>query len=74
MEPAESNPATAPTEQSQNQGFKITIIDQTGSEIKLGVVQCELITELREMLLENVNTMFFTNYYFEHKGERMEEY
>lgn len=54
-------------------GFKITIVDQTGQHIKLGLVICEQIAELREVLLENVNTCFFTNYYFEHKGQRLPE-
>jgi len=54
-------------------GFKITIVDQTGQHIKLGVVICEQIAELRDVLLENVNTCFFTNYYFEHSGKRLPE-
>ena len=55
-------------------GFKLTIVDQTGQHIKLGVVICEQITELRDVLLENVNTCFFTNYYFEHLGKRLPEF
>lgn len=49
--------------------LKITIVDQTGQSIKLGLVVCEQVNELREVLLENVNTCFFTNYYFEHNGK-----
>ena len=56
------------------QGFRLTIEDQTGAEIRLGLVQCEVVTELRDILLENVNTAFFTNYYFEYKGNRLDEY
>lgn len=35
---------------------------------------CEQVNELREVLLENINTCFFTNYYFEHQGKRLPEF
>jgi hypothetical protein len=37
-------------------------------EIKLKMVQYELILELKEYLSENVYTCFFTNYQLEHMG------
>jgi len=73
MESDKSNAAATPQEVAATPGFKITIVDQTGMEMRLGIVQCELITELRDILLENVNTCCF-NYYFEHKGERLDEF
>jgi len=37
-------------------------------------VQYELVVELRDFLLEHVFTCFFTNYYFEHGGQRLNDY
>ncbi len=34
----------------------------------------ELVFELREFLAEHVYTCFFTNFYFEHAGQRLNEY
>lgn len=33
-----------------------------------------MVLELREFLSEHVYTCFFTNYYFEHGGERLNDY
>ena len=38
------------------------------------MVQYEMILELREFLNEHVYTCFFTNYYFEHAGKRLNDY
>ena len=38
------------------------------------MVHYELVLELREFLSEHVYTCFFTHYYFEHKGERINDY
>lgn len=35
---------------------------------------CELVIELREFLAEHVYTCFFTNFYFEHAGVRLNDY
>jgi len=34
----------------------------------------EMVFELREFLSEHVYTCFFTNFYFEHAGNRLNEY
>jgi hypothetical protein len=47
----------------------IKIIDLNKREIKLKMVQYELIIELREFLAEHVYTCFFTNYYLEHDAK-----
>ena len=47
----------------------IKIIDLNKREIKLKMVQYELILELREFLSEHVYTCFFTNYFLEHQGK-----
>jgi hypothetical protein len=33
-----------------------------------------MILELREYLNDHVNTCFYTNYFFEHSGERLNDY
>ena len=33
-----------------------------------------MVFELREFLAEHVYTCFFTNFYFEHAGQRLNEY
>jgi Mitochondrial function, CLU-N-term len=38
------------------------------------MVQYEMVLELREFLSEHVYTCFFTNYYFEHAGQRLNDY
>lgn len=38
------------------------------------MVQYELILELREYLSEHVYTCFFTNYYLEHQGKKLNDY
>lgn len=38
------------------------------------MVQYEMVLELREFLAEHVYTCFFTHYYFEHNGERLNDY
>lgn len=38
------------------------------------MVQYEMVLELREFLNEHVYTCFFTNYYFEHDGKRLNDY
>ena len=52
----------------------ITIVDLNQREIKLKMVQYELILELREFLSEHVYTCFFTNYYLEHQGKKLSDY
>ncbi|CAI2365697.1 unnamed protein product [Moneuplotes crassus] len=55
-------------------GMDITIVDLNGRKIPLGAIQLELAIELRECLNDNVNTCFYTNYYFEHCGKRLNDY
>jgi len=38
------------------------------------MVVYEMVLELREFLNEHVNTCFFTHYYFEHMGVRLNDY
>lgn len=38
------------------------------------MVQYEMVLELREFLSEHVYTCFFTHYYFEHQGVRLNDY
>lgn len=38
------------------------------------MVQYEMVLELREFLSEHVYTCFFTHYYFEHMGQRLNDY
>lgn len=38
------------------------------------MVQYEMVLELREFLSEHVYTCFFTHYYFEHMGKRLNDY
>jgi len=38
------------------------------------MVQYELVLELREFLNEHAFTCFFTHYYFEHKGKKLNDY
>lgn len=52
----------------------IKIIDLNKREIKLKMVQYELILELREFLSEHVYTCFFTNYFLEHQGKQLSDY
>ena len=37
-------------------------------------VMYEMVFELREFLAEHVYTCFFTNFYFEHAGQKLNEY
>ena len=37
-------------------------------------VAYEMVFELREFLSEHIYTCFFTNFYFEHAGQRLNEY
>lgn len=54
--------------------MNITIKDLNGRDIKLKMLQYELILELREFLSEHVYTCFFTNYYLEHAGVKLSDY
>jgi hypothetical protein len=38
------------------------------------MVQYEMVLELREFLNEHVFTCFFTHYYFEHAGKKLNDY
>ena len=38
------------------------------------MVQYEMVVELREFLSEHVYTCFFTHYFFEHQGKRLNDY
>ena len=38
------------------------------------MVTYEMVLELREFLNEHVYTCFFTHYYFEHMGEKLNDY
>lgn len=42
--------------------------------IKLKMVEHELVLELREYLNEHVYTCFFTNYFLEHMGKKINDY
>ena len=52
----------------------ITIIDLNCKEIHLKTVMYEMVFELREFLADHAYTCFFTNFYFEHAGQRLNEY
>jgi len=52
----------------------IIIVDLNNRHIRLKMVQYELILELREYLNEHVYTVFFTNYYLEHQGNKLSDY
>ena len=52
----------------------IIIVDLNNRQIKLKMVQYELILELREYLNEHVYTVFFTNYYLEHMQTKLSDY
>lgn len=54
--------------------MNIVIVDLNKREIQLKMVQYEMVLELREFLTEHVYTCFFTHYYFEHQGERLNDY
>ena len=71
--------------QLQEERFiSLIIVDFNKREINLKVipypvltckmVQYELVLELREFLNEHVYTCFFTHYYFEHMGKRLNDY
>ena len=38
------------------------------------MIQYELVLELREYLADHVYTCFFTNYFLEHQGRRLNDY
>jgi len=38
------------------------------------MVQYELVVELREFLNDHVYTCFYTHYYFEHEGSKLNDY
>jgi len=54
--------------------MNIIIVDLNKREIHLKMVQYEMVLELREFLTEHVYTCFFTHYYFEHGGQRLNDY
>jgi len=54
--------------------LNLTIVDLNKREITLKMVQYEMILELREFLTEHVYTCFFTHYYFEHAGVKLNDY
>lgn len=54
--------------------LSLTIVDLNQREIPLKMVQYEMVLELREFLAEHVYTCFFTHYYFEHAGQRLNDY
>lgn len=54
--------------------LNIVIVDLNKREIQLKMVQYEMVLELREFLTEHVYACFFTHYYFEHQGVRLNDY
>ena len=52
----------------------IVIIDLNKREIPLKMVHYEIVLELKEFLNEHVYTCFFTNFYFEHDGKKLNDY
>lgn len=52
----------------ENKLVNIVVVDLNNRSIKLKMVQCEMIVEVREYLSEHAYTCFFTNYYLEHMG------
>lgn len=70
--PAAATDAEEPIEEQRLVNIKI--VDLNKREIKLKMVQYELILELREFLAEHVYTCFFTNYYLEHDGKVLSDY
>ena len=58
----------------ENQLCNLIIVDLNGKEIPLKTKMYWMVFELRDFLAEHVYTCFFTNFYFEHMGERLSEY
>jgi hypothetical protein len=54
--------------------YNIIIVDLNSKELPLKSSAHEMIFELREYLSEHVYTCFFTNFYFEHNGQRLNDY
>ena len=54
--------------------LSLILVDLNKREIPLKMVQYELVLELRDFLAEHVYTCFFTHYYFEHQGVRLNDY
>ncbi len=64
--------------------LNLVIVDLNKREINLKVsvlpflmlqmVQYEIVLELREFLNEHVYTCFYSHYYFEHNGQRLNDY
>lgn len=54
--------------------LSLILVDLNKREIPLKMVQYEMVLELREFLAEHVYTCFFTHYYFEHSGARLNDY
>lgn len=50
------------------------IVDLNKTEIAVKMMHSEMILELREFLNDHVNTCFYTNYFFEHAGDRLNDY
>ena len=56
------------------QQSSIIIVDLNNKEIPLKAKVYWMVFELRDFLAENAYTCLFTNFYFEHMGERLGEY
>jgi hypothetical protein len=52
----------------------LIIVDLNGKEIPLKTKIFWMVFELRDFLAEHVYTCFFTNFYFEHMGQKLSEY
>lgn len=69
-------PSELMNEMMQKEATKtMKVIDPNGGNpIVLKTSQFDNLMELREFLLEHVQTVFLTNYFFECKGERLNDY
>jgi hypothetical protein len=50
------------------------IVDLNNKEIPIKMALFGFVFQLREVLAEHVYTCLYTNFYFEHNGERLNDY
>ena len=67
---AQLSGASAPSEPF----IKIIVVDLNNKEIPLTMIMFGMVFQLRDFLAEHIYTCLFTNFYFEHSGERLNEY
>lgn len=54
--------------------LNLIVVDLNKKEIPLKMVMYGMVFQIRDFLAEHVYTCLFTNFYFEHNGERLNEY